>query len=247
MNKPLKILVVEDEILIATDIAQTLEELGYEVSGILPKGEPSLAHIKEEQPDLILLDIMLKGKWNGIETARQIQTQSDVPIIFLTSNGDRGTFTEAKAVRPAAFLTKPFHTDELERAIELAVLSKTPSSAPSPPVPLPETTFQVLDDRIFIKDKDLLIKVPITDISYIQAESNYCRIVTTHKSYLLAQTLKNVAQSLAGTPFLRVHRSYLINLVHLEQVGSLFLLVAGQQIPIAKSYRPELMEKIQAL
>ncbi len=71
--------------------------------------------------DIVLLDIHLKGKIDGIETAKQIQQQSNVPIIYLTANADEATFNRAKTTRPAAFISKPFKQLDLQRAIELAI------------------------------------------------------------------------------------------------------------------------------
>ncbi|RZM18936.1 MAG: response regulator, partial [Pedobacter sp.] len=85
MDNAIKILVVEDEMIIAAKISMLLSNLGYEVTGILPRGEEAILHIEENQPDIILLDINLKGELDGIQTAAIIQ-QKNIPVIFLTAN-----------------------------------------------------------------------------------------------------------------------------------------------------------------
>src|SRR6185436_16807290 len=108
MDNLVRILVVEDEMIIAAKIAMQLTNLGYEVTGILPKGEEAIKHVEDEKPDIIVLDINLKGKIDGIEAAKQIQQIADIPIIYLTANSDDATFNRAKPTRPYAFISKPF-------------------------------------------------------------------------------------------------------------------------------------------
>lgn len=96
MESKIKILVVEDEMLIGAKISMLLTELGYEVTGLFPRGEEALLHMKESKPDLVLLDIQLNGEWDGIETARRLHAENDIPIIFLTANADEATFNRAK-------------------------------------------------------------------------------------------------------------------------------------------------------
>ena len=253
-----KILVVEDEMIVAADIADTLQKCGYEVTGIFPKGERAFESMQSEQPDLVLLDINLRGNWDGIETAQHIQQQYDIPLIFLTANADKQTFERAKAAQPQAFLTKPFDPGDLERAIELAVSNLSHSAVaqdlaadissnmPAHTTADPQPYF--LKDRIFVRVKDVMKKIAFEDILYAEAESNYTRLHTQAKSFLLSLTLKLFTERLSHAPdFIRVHRSYLINLQRLEEVGTLYLKVGKQQIPISKAYRESLMERIKMM
>lgn len=132
MDTSIKILIVEDEMLIGAKISMLLTNLGYEVTGILPRGEEAIAHVKENPPDIILLDINLKGKMDGIETAASLQ-QKNIPVIYLTANSDEATFNRAKQTRPAAFIKKPFKQLDLQRAIELTIsrLAETAASSPN--------------------------------------------------------------------------------------------------------------------
>src|SRR4051812_34321908 len=121
MDTSIKILVVEDEMLIGAKISMLLTNMGYDVTGILPRGEDALIHVEENKPDIILLDINLKGKIDGIETATILQ-QKNIPVIYLTANADEATFNRAKLTRPAAFISKPFKQLDLQRAIELTII-----------------------------------------------------------------------------------------------------------------------------
>ena len=86
MTKKIKILIVEDEMIIAANISLQLTTLGYEVTGIIPRGEDALLHIEDNQPDILILDINLKGKLDGIETAEAMQKTHSIPVIYLTAN-----------------------------------------------------------------------------------------------------------------------------------------------------------------
>jgi signal transduction histidine kinase len=121
LNVKGKILIVEDEALVAQHIEEQLEDFGYEVLSSVSYGELASEEVKLHQPDLVLMDIMLKGEMNGIEAARQIKTISSVPVVFLTAYGDMGMFEKAKSTKPYGFLTKPFRPQELHAAIELGI------------------------------------------------------------------------------------------------------------------------------
>jgi PAS domain S-box-containing protein len=119
--EPAKILVVEDETIVARDIQQSLTRLGYDVPTTATSGEEAIRKTKEIHPDLILMDIVLRGPMDGVETVRQINRQFDVPVIFLTAYADDSTLARAKTTSPAGYMLKPFHPSELRPTIELAL------------------------------------------------------------------------------------------------------------------------------
>jgi len=121
MSTPARILIVEDEMIIAANLSLELTSLGYEVTGIIPRGEEALMHIRENQPDILLLDIQLKGEIDGIDVATQMQKDFDIPIIYLTANTDDAYFNRAKETKPHAFISKPFKKRDLQRALELTI------------------------------------------------------------------------------------------------------------------------------
>jgi len=118
---PARILVVEDETIVARDIQQSLTRLGYDVPTTATSGEEAIRKTKEIHPDLILMDIVLRGQMDGVETVRQINRQFDVPVIFLTAYADDSTLERARTTSPAGYMLKPFHPNELRPAIELAL------------------------------------------------------------------------------------------------------------------------------
>lgn len=116
----LHILIVEDEVVVAMDVADQVTTLGHCVVGTAATGIEALNIAKQSPPDLVLMDIHLQGNIDGIETARQMQAQHAVPIVFLTADADRLTLDRAKETFPYGYLIKPFDARELEIAMEIA-------------------------------------------------------------------------------------------------------------------------------
>jgi PAS domain S-box-containing protein len=116
-----RILIVEDETIVAMDVAATLRRLGYEVLGMVGTGAAAIESAQSLKPDLILMDIRIKGPMDGIEAASVIQQQRVTPIVFLTAHADADTVERAKAASPYGYLVKPFDERALHRALEIAL------------------------------------------------------------------------------------------------------------------------------
>ncbi len=121
MPGEINILLVEDEPILAMDLADRLEEEGYRVVGIANNGRKALELYQSNVVDLVVCDIVIKGDWDGIDTAHHLLAKRSVPIIYLTAMMDRGTLERAMHTYPAAYLHKPFQLSSLRNAIELAV------------------------------------------------------------------------------------------------------------------------------
>lgn len=243
MQSQLKILIVEDEMLIAANIAIQLETLGYEVAGIIPRGEEAIKTVQNEKPDLVLMDINLKGELDGIETATKMQQIAEIPIIYLTANADDAHFDRAKVTNPYAFISKPFKKLDLQRAIELASVRILHEKNE----PKTEPSSLKLEDRIFVKQNDLMCKILIADILYLEADRNYCQVFTKDKSYLLINTLKNMEDKLPADTFQRIHRSYIVNLKQVNEFNHNHITVGNKILPMSKELRPELMARLQTI
>lgn len=244
MEHALRILIVEDDMIIAANVAMQLSKLGYDVLGITSRGEEALAQSKLNRPDLILMDINLKGKLNGIETVKAIQQRSDIPVIYLTANSDEGTFAKARSTHPFAFISKPFNQIDLERTIALVQEQLQPRKS----VETAEANgLEVLNDRIFIRHNGKMVKLLLDDILYIEADRNYCNILTNDTKYLLVSTLKTLEEELLGTRLMRVHRSFMVNLSKLDVVAESHLEIKRKVIPISKSYKDGLLSRIHTI
>lgn len=115
------ILIVEDEAIVALDLKLSLEELGYEVTGVASSGEQALRAFDERPPQLVLMDVRLQGAMDGIATAQEIRRRQPVPLIFLTSHSDDDTVQRAARTAPYGYLTKPYQIRELRAGIEVAL------------------------------------------------------------------------------------------------------------------------------
>jgi two-component system cell cycle sensor histidine kinase/response regulator CckA len=116
-----QILIVEDDAIIAMDIESQLKQLGYGVTAKVGYGEQAIEKVKENTPDVVLMDIILKGEMDGIDAAREIHTQFDIPVVFLTAFADKNRLERAKLAYPFGFILKPFQNKDLEITIEMAL------------------------------------------------------------------------------------------------------------------------------
>lgn len=116
-----KIMIVEDEVVVSFDLQSKLEKLGYEVNAVVRYGEKAFDAAMRNHPDLVLMDIKLKGAMDGVEAAQKIREQLDIPIVFLSAYSDEATLAKAKAAEPFAYLKKPITLEELRVTAEIAL------------------------------------------------------------------------------------------------------------------------------
>ena len=122
MSDSKKILIVEDEMVVALDLSQRLRKLGYECCNV-PSGEQAVEEAETFHPDAVLMDIMLNGAMDGIETASKLRVHHDIPVVYLTANADEHTLQRAQFTHPASYLLKPFKERELHICIEMALVN----------------------------------------------------------------------------------------------------------------------------
>jgi len=246
-----KILVVEDQMIIAAEISMFLESLGYEITGILPRGEDALKSILQTSPDIVLMDIALKGDMDGIETARYIYERYQIPVIFLTANADDATFARAKSVRPYAFISKPFQQSDLQRAIELALtrLVEEHSGQSLVHVDKNDQETYILSDRIFVHQKGKITKILLQDILYAEASRSYSRIYTADAEYLMSVALSKLEEKLHANDFLRIHRSHIVNLKKIDSISDdkAYLEIGAQFLAVSRPFRDELLRRLQII
>lgn len=234
-----KIIIVEDEPLIAADLSNLLQRAGFEILKEFPSGEEVIAHLEtESHPDLILMDIQLEGDLDGVDTAHQINLKYDIPIIFLTSNTDSETFNRAKMSYPHSFLSKPFRINDVIHAIELAIESVQQGH---------NNSIEYLTDRVFIKSNSALEKVLFKNILYFEANGSYTKIKTLQKEYLLSQTLKKTEDKLIKNTFLKVHRSYIINVENVDRITDGYVFLSGNKIPVSRQHKEDLLKLFKTI
>ncbi len=243
-NDKVNILLVEDELIIADYMQDCLQKLGYAVQDICINYEEAIAALSKKTPDLVLVDITLKGSKSGIELGHYIKQHFAVPFVFATSHNDKDTIDRAKQAVPYAYLIKPFSEEDLYAVIEMALMhfgrlqQKEQTELADNPV--------IINDGIFIKHKNRFVKLQLDELIYIEANDNYSILLTKQGKYTIKTSLKNLVAVLPEF-FWRIHRSYLINLHHLKGFDAEEVTVDTQVLPMGKSFYPLLVEKLKII
>lgn len=238
---PLKIMIVEDEMITAESIKDMLEDLGYEVVGICMRAETALDAILSEEPDFALLDIHLKGEKTGIWLAEQLKQKHNIPYVFLTAYGDKSTIEQATETNPYGYLLKPIEKNHLYASIEVALKKFEELQTSSQEHNLEEI---ILKDSLFIKDEYLFVKVKFEDIHLAKANGNYIEVHTKDKKHLIKGTLASFVEALPNDMFFQTHRSYLINIDKIEAIGGNYVKIGSSDIPITAANKEELMTNL---
>lgn len=237
------ITIVEDDFLIADFIQSTLKNIGYHIVDICNSYNSCIASINNFLPDIILIDIKIEGEKNGIDIAEYIRANKDLPFIFISSLSDRKTIDKAKKTLPSAYLIKPFEEEDLYAVIEVALVNHAQRKPGN-------QSFEgslILQDSIFIKQKQTYIKVKKSEIFYLEAKDNYVKIYTPGNSFLIRQTINEIQQSLPPC-FYRIHRSFIVNLNFIHQIQyEEILLTDNTRLPLSRSIYAGLIESLQVL
>lgn len=251
MNKEgkIRILIVEDDPIIAEDLAQNMNDFGYEALKPVDNAEEAMGVIRREQPDLILFDVHLGGEIDGIELATMVKAKFDIPFIYLTAFNDGETFERIKATGPSAYLIKPVDDNNLETSIAVALYNHAnkKSAFEGEKETSEKMNEFVADEYIFIKVKHELRKIRLQDILFAEAYDNYAFIYTDKGKHIVSSSLKVVESRLPSDQFIRTHRSYVINLSKIDRIEENTLHIGKHPIPIGKTYREQLMSRIQQL
>ena len=243
------ILVVEDESIVAKDIQNSLKKLGYSVPSIENSGEDAIDAAGQHRPDLILMDIMLKGEISGIEAAEQIRIRYQIPVIFLTAYADESTLSKAKVTEPYGYIIKPFKEIDLHTSIEMALYKHGKEQEVRKERDLYSSIVldKSVDDCIFVKSNSRLVKVKTNEIYFVEALKDYVIIHAKDSKYTVHSTMKDMLSKLSGTEFLRVHRSFIVRvdkITALEQ-SNLVMEDDKKQVPVGGSYRDELLSRLK--
>ncbi len=246
----INVLVVEDESIVSKDIQHSLKKLGYNVVGAASTGEKAIDLVGTEIPDIILMDIMLKGDINGIEAAEVIKSSYAIPIIFLTAYADESTLSKAKITEPYGYILKPFKEIDLHTTIEMAIYKHGKEQQIVKERDLLYSLAGSKDggkDFIFVKTNSKLVKLKTDDIYYIEALKDYVVIHTMDTRYTIHSTMKDIEAKMGKEDFLRVHRSFIVRLDKISTIDYPNLVIEKMDkiIPIGGSYRDDLNNRIK--
>jgi len=245
------ILIVEDESIVAKDIQHSLKKLGYTVVGVCSTGEDAIKTAEEVKPDLVLMDIMLKGEMSGIEAAGQIREKFNIPIIYLTAYADESTLSKAKVSEPYGYIIKPFKEIDLHTSIEMAIYKHEKETDVKKER---DFLYSIVENKeskdiIFVKSNSRLVKVKTSDIYFVEALKDYVVINTNTARYTIHSTMKDIEKKLPASDFIRVHRSFIVRIdkiVAIEQ-PNLILEEDKKLIPIGGSYKDDLAKRLNMI
>ena len=244
------VLVVEDESIVSKDIQHSLKKLGYAVAGAANTGEQAVALALEHMPDIILMDIMLKGEMNGIEAADAIRKETNIPVIFLTAYADESTLAKAKVTQPYGYIIKPFKEIDIHTSIEMALYKHKKETEVLKERDLLYSLVEGKEaggrDIMFVKSNSRLVKLKTSDIYFIEALKDYVVINTLNTRYTVHSTMKDIEAKLPEADFIRVHRSFIVRLDKIVAIEQPNLILENDKkvIPIGGSYKDDLAKRL---
>ncbi|MBC8151708.1 MAG: response regulator transcription factor [Bacteroidetes bacterium] len=251
------ILLVENDPVPAMDLALRLTQMGFRVLSAVDTGGKALEIYQKYSIDLILLNISISSTDDGIDIAEQLQQIKRKPFIFLTPPTNDAVIERARQTGPAAYIAKPFNDITLRMAIDLALQGapgqatdqrSTLSVDPSPDT-LAESgqTLLYVNDAVFIKQNYRFVKFYMSDVLYMQSEGNYTDIITTAKKYTIRLVLNKVLEKLQSPDIIRNHRSYAVNLRHIQSFSEQGISIGSCMVPVGRSYREAFVKRFALL
>ncbi|MEN2282900.1 response regulator [Algoriphagus sp. SE2] len=243
-----RILIVEDELSIAENIQEILELLGYVNIDIANSANQCIKVIKKYRPDLIFMDIKLKGDKDGIELGEIVKQMVDAPLVYVTSYSDPTIIERAKRINPAGFIVKPFNTNDIHAIVEIVLYNKrTKPSTETAAVSGNESPYLVTD-AVFIKADNAFERVPYNDIYYVEANGNMVKIFSKKREFSIRKSMKEIEDILPSQYFLRVQKSYIVHLGQIEFFNTKEItLKQGAVVQVGRQYYNSFLSKLNTI
>jgi two-component system LytT family response regulator len=244
----INVLIIEDTPEQSDALSLVLQNNNYNIVGVARNYADALTLFYKNTVDIIIIDVFLDGKPDGITFAKTINIVPNAckPFVFLTSSQDRQIFERAKLTKPFSFLMKPFNELEIIYALEMAVEKFYQQTN----IFLSEDQDTVIgNDYMFIKKKNTLKKVSLKDIIYIEVEDRYCNIITEKEKFVILISLTKISELLDRNKFIRTHRNYIVNSDTIEEIilaDNLVILKGNRKINLSDNYK-DFIKKIKIL
>ncbi len=223
-------LIVEDLKPAADHLTKLCERSGMiDLKGHYLNAEDALVYLSENLVDLIFLDVEMPGK-SGFEMLDQLAYQ---PQVILTTSKTEYAY-DAFEYKVCDFLKKPFTYQRFVEALQKVEIRKKQSEGEE-------------NDQIFIKVNGKLVRLKYDEILFMESMGDYVKFVTAEKKFITHNTMKNLEVKFTGQSFLKVHRSYIVNLAAIDDIQENTLYIKGNQIPVSKANRSSVMERINVL
>lgn len=229
-----KILIVEDEVELANNISEILSNLDYKVAAVVDNAKSALEFLEENEVDLVLMDILIHGDLDGIDLAYKIREKYNLPIVFSTAYSGTEYLKRISSDIHEGYLLKPFTLDSLKTAVFFGLKRHEEKSGKE----------KKSKGSLKFMDKGYLVPVPFSEIAYLKADGLYTKVYTKAKSYLVRDILKSFEEKLPQDQFLRVHKSFLVNISFIISFNAKKVNLGDSSIPIRRGLYKELMEKL---
>lgn len=226
-----KILIIEDEILIAEDLKDILESFGFKHIFLAHEKKEGIALIEKINPDVVLLDIRMNKEFDGLEIGGLIHNKFHIPFIYITAHSDINTIKEIVKTNPTGYITKPFKKSDLFANINLALSHK----------------ITIQSGQLKLKEGYETFLLNHSDINYIESDGNYVTIYGVQKKHLSRQSLESIYEELNSNLFFKTHRSYIVNLSKVKRYSKKDIILNDDvTIPLSRNLVNEFENCIKA-
>ena len=239
MEQQINVLIVEDTPEQSDLVIKVLTENQYHIVGVACSHQEALNLFLANKVDILIIDVFLNGNPDGIVFAETLNALPGAvkPFVFLTSSVDRSIFERAKLTKPFSFLLKPFNPLEVIYALEMAIEK---FYAQEEVFDSEEGDTVIGNDYFFIKKKDVLKKVAVSDIVHIEVEERYCSIYSINDRFVVQISMAKIMDLLNPNIFIRTHRYFIVNLNFIEEIHTSYnflLMTNTKHVPVGERYR----------
>lgn len=250
MAEQIKILIIEDEVILGEGLKTSLLRIGYHYVRLVKSPEEAFSALKEEVADLLIVDVNLEAEIDGIQLMEQVQQLYTLPFIFLTSYSNQELVNRAKVLRPSAYMLKPYNMAAIQIAIEMAFSNfMAETITPQLEADNNQDTEKVMaiKDAMFLKEGSHFEKVSFDQILWLEADNNYTEIHTANQTFVYSTVLKKIIPTLPTDKFYRVHRTYVVNKTSITGFEGHMICINEKKIPVSKQHRDEVFNWFQVL
>lgn len=227
--KPLNILIVEDEVLIAEDLHDIIKSFGYKNIKMAHTKSDAIALLNQFYFDVVLLDIRMEKELDGLELGTFINKALKIPFMYITAHSDIAMIKEILKTKPAAYITKPIKKSDLFANLNLIESQRTENKS------------------LIIKDGYNSHKILFEEINYIEGEGNYINIYSQSKKIVIRQSMDSIMEELDASLFFRIHRSYIVNLKKITKFSKKEVEIGTVQLPISRKIASEFESIINSI
>jgi two-component system response regulator LytT len=225
---PYKVVILEDNPITAADLREILEKENFDVIKTFSRAEVAIREIENYDPDILLVDVYLAGDKTGIDFVNHVNHSTKLPVVYITANSEKRTISEVVNSNPSAFLSKPYKENDVLVAVDLALRKNQENS---------DSASLQFEGPLFLKSGNSFHKVRIEDIDYLEASGSYCQVFSQGRTFVLSNNLSTYQDSFIDQGFIRIHRSYMVNLSKVDQINGEQLWIGKKALAIGRSYR----------